>query len=327
MVSWFTNSIENPSHPTYLSPMKNNKFKLLYTLFTLIFVAIPLNSGLNDLRNRSLVTYGALRVINGSVSVIQESHVEISPAGLGASIAAGQILDPLNDLVERASDIVFTGVLIYGIFSLLDEPLMWILKGLLVISLLLIWLRKHQQQGSRRFWKNTLLVLLWVQIATWGSPWLEKIFIEKRLDNLQQLSQSVTSYDENKPELAFTAASLKNPAQSAATSSEIGENTDAGDSFLSTISSWYKEKVGNVQNAGSQLGEQQKKWSGLLELHGELIKSIILVVEGFLIVLVIEILLLPLVLWLLLRRVATPVRKTGSFAPPPQATGTRQPFI
>jgi len=301
--------------------MKNNKFKLLYTLFTLIFVAIPLNSGLNDLRNRSLVTYGALRVINGSVSVIQESHVEISPAGLGASIAAGQILDPLNDLVERASDIVFTGVLIYGIFSLLDEPILWILKGLLLISLLFIWLRKHNQQGARRFWKNTLLVLLWVQIATWGSPWLEKVFIEKRLDNLQQLSQSVTTYDENKPDLVFTAPPPKNAGPSG------NQDGSDEDSFLGTISSWYKEKVGNVQNAGNQLGEQQKKWSGLLELHGELIKSIILVVEGFLIVLVIEILLLPLVLWLLLRRVATPVRKTGSFAPPPQATGPRQPFI
>ena len=56
------------------------------------------------------LAYGVCRVINASVSVIKESQVQLEPAGLGVSLAAGQLLDPLDDMTERASDILVTAI-------------------------------------------------------------------------------------------------------------------------------------------------------------------------------------------------------------------------
>ncbi|MGA1116400.1 MAG: hypothetical protein ACO3UY_07970 [Opitutales bacterium] len=58
--------------------------------------------------NESIVlsgsTYATCRVINGGVSSLQESSISISPWGVGLEYGAGQILDPINDAVERLSE-------------------------------------------------------------------------------------------------------------------------------------------------------------------------------------------------------------------------------
>lgn len=61
------------------------------------------------------VAYGVCRGVNATVSVIKESQIQIEPAGLGISLAAGQVLDPLDDMTERASDILITAIVSLGI--------------------------------------------------------------------------------------------------------------------------------------------------------------------------------------------------------------------
>ncbi len=67
------------------------------------------------------LAYGVCRVVNASVSVIKESQIQIEPAGLGVSIAAGQALDPLDDMAERASDILVTAIVSLGIQKIAYE--------------------------------------------------------------------------------------------------------------------------------------------------------------------------------------------------------------
>ncbi|NLD36089.1 MAG: hypothetical protein GX654_04390 [Desulfatiglans sp.] len=67
------------------------------------------------------LAYGVCRVVNASVSVIKESQIQIEPAGLGVSLAAGQVLDPLDDLTERASDILITAIVSLGIQKIAYE--------------------------------------------------------------------------------------------------------------------------------------------------------------------------------------------------------------
>lgn len=67
------------------------------------------------------LTYSVCRVVNASVSVIKESQVQIEPAGLGVSLAAGQVLDPLDDMTERASDILVTAIVSLGIQKIAYE--------------------------------------------------------------------------------------------------------------------------------------------------------------------------------------------------------------
>jgi|TARA_B110000014_G_scaffold203308_1_gene153329 hypothetical protein len=52
------------------------------------------------------ITYGVARAMNASVSVLQGTEVNASPAGMGVTFSIGEVLDPVNDLIERFSFIV-----------------------------------------------------------------------------------------------------------------------------------------------------------------------------------------------------------------------------
>jgi len=70
---------------------------------------------------KAALTYSVCRVVNASVSVIKESQIQLEPAGLGVSLAAGQALDPLDDMTERASDILVTAIVSLGIQKIVYE--------------------------------------------------------------------------------------------------------------------------------------------------------------------------------------------------------------
>jgi hypothetical protein len=61
-----------------------------------------------DALKRALVTFAAARTLNGVISVVQSTEI-----GVGVTVAVGQILDPVNDLIER-----FSGVMLVAASSL-----------------------------------------------------------------------------------------------------------------------------------------------------------------------------------------------------------------
>ncbi len=58
---------------------------------------------LSAVLERALITAAIARGLNGVISVAQGTEIAIQPIGVGVTITAGEILDPLNDLVERFS--------------------------------------------------------------------------------------------------------------------------------------------------------------------------------------------------------------------------------
>ncbi len=89
---------------------------------------------------RALASFALARVTNGVISVIQESEVAVSPAGIGLNLALGQILDPLNDLVERFSWVMLVALTSLGIQRFLIEISPWLAIELLGSLALLFWL-------------------------------------------------------------------------------------------------------------------------------------------------------------------------------------------
>lgn len=102
-----------------------------------------------DTTTDAALAYATVRGVNAVVSVLKESAVEVSPAGVGLSIAAGQILDPIDDLTERLSLVLVTALVSLGLQKLVMEigqqapPLLLALVALLLI--IPLWLR-----GDRR---------------------------------------------------------------------------------------------------------------------------------------------------------------------------------
>lgn len=77
---------------------------------------------------RALVAFGVARTLNGVMSVAQGTELAIQPAGVGVTVTAGQILDPVNDLVERFSWLMLASSALLGLQMLLSG----ILSGSLV---------------------------------------------------------------------------------------------------------------------------------------------------------------------------------------------------
>ena len=82
------------------------------------------------------VAYGTVRLINASVSVIMESKLQVQPAGVGLSLAVGQVLDPLNDMAERLSDVLVAAIVSLGVQKLIYEISVSLVPMLLAMLLL-----------------------------------------------------------------------------------------------------------------------------------------------------------------------------------------------
>ena len=89
---------------------------------------------------RAVAVFAMARLTNGVISVIQESQLELAPAGLGLNLALGQILDPLNDLVERFSWVMLAAVTSLGIQRFLIAIGPWFAVEILGALALLLWL-------------------------------------------------------------------------------------------------------------------------------------------------------------------------------------------
>lgn len=87
---------------------------------------------------KAAIAYGTTAIINSSVSVIKESDVTMEPAGFGLSLAIGEILDPVDDMTERLSDILVTSIASLGIQRIIFEIGITFIPKLLAIVLLLL---------------------------------------------------------------------------------------------------------------------------------------------------------------------------------------------
>lgn len=117
------------------------------------------------------ISYATCRIINASVSVVQQSTLQLEPAGVGVSIAVGQILDPINDMTERLSDVLVMAITSLGVqelayeLSILLAPQIFAFF-LLVISIL-VWFQNDRTQHIK---KTTMGILLFVGVARFCLP-------------------------------------------------------------------------------------------------------------------------------------------------------------
>ena len=59
----------------------------------------------NALKN-ALVTFAVARTLNGVISAAQGTEVALEPGGVGVVLSVGEVLDPINDLIERFSAVI-----------------------------------------------------------------------------------------------------------------------------------------------------------------------------------------------------------------------------
>jgi hypothetical protein len=108
------------------------------------------------------VAYATCRAINASVSIIKDSDLQLEPAGLGVSLAIGQVLDPIDDMTERLSDVLVTAITSLGIQKLSYEICVALAPQIFSIILLLFSIvtmfENKQMQSLKKSIKRILIL-------------------------------------------------------------------------------------------------------------------------------------------------------------------------
>ncbi len=199
------------------------------------------------------LAYATCRVINASVSIIQNSDLDLAPAGIGVSLAVGQALDPIDDMTERLSDVLVTAIVSLGIQKLVYEisvkvaPLL--LAMLLMILSLVIWFKnKKVELFQRNIIKIIFIVIiarLCLPISSVANDFLHKHFFEVQISEAKQnLSLSTYELDELRtfslPEIDGVLGTIKN------SSSLLMEKSKAFKNALISVANNVGEIISNL---------------------------------------------------------------------------------
>lgn len=147
----------------------NLKFdrKIVLILVVAVMVAFswlaPLDSVANEKVDsslkRALISYASARALNAVISVAQGTEVSWQ-LGFGLSLAPGQILDPLNDLVEQLSQVLLIASIALGIQKiLLSIGANWVIS-LAFTAIAACWCLLHLRQRAPPNWLSRVLLIL-----------------------------------------------------------------------------------------------------------------------------------------------------------------------
>lgn len=182
---------EPPSEPVVMP-----RWHLAAITFALVLSAIASMAGwmdkpaqeLNDAAlKRALVTFAVARTLNGVISMAQGTEVAVQPAGVGVNLAPGELLDPVNDLVES-----FSAVMLYASVALGTQKLLlgitdglWLSLLLLIGALCYVGLALRQSGHAR--WVGRWLLAFWllrfaVPLITLGTETAFALFLQPEYD-------------------------------------------------------------------------------------------------------------------------------------------------
>lgn len=126
--------------------------KILWSVVAVVSTAVAFSSIADDVSRRyadaafknALVTFAIARTLNGVISVAQGTELALEPGGVGVILTLGQILDPINDLVERFSAVMLVATSSIGLQSVLLRMAAWqgltlALAGAACFTLLALW--------------------------------------------------------------------------------------------------------------------------------------------------------------------------------------------
>lgn len=194
---------------------------------------------------RALVGFAAAKTLNAAISVAQGTEVGVQ-LGVGVTLTLGQVLDPINDLVEQLASLMLTASIAFGVQkALLAIGAHWIVSGM-VTAVALLWALLHFRAGAPLWLSRALFVLIMVRFAipviTIGSDWLFQQFLAQQYQEAQQSIDVVTANIEE----ATAPVSADGKAK--------GWLDRATELFTSKTSSWTK-KIEELKEATEKISD------------------------------------------------------------------------
>jgi hypothetical protein len=209
---------------------------------------------------RALITFALARTLNGVISAVQGTELALQPAGVGVTLTPGQVLDPINDLIERFSWIMLGATLSLGVQQvLLDVGQWWGVRLLLgILGLVWLWIRLRRstlqdsrQPGSEQILFRVFIIVVFIRfavpLAMIANEGLYRLFLESRyLESTQVIETAGSQIKEASTDEAETGVE----------EAESGMLDSLGRMFESTRDSMdFKQKVAYISERASDLIE------------------------------------------------------------------------
>jgi hypothetical protein len=271
-----------------------------------------------DALKRALATFAVARTLNGVISVAQGTEVAVEPGGVGVVMTPGQILDPVNDLVERFSSVMLVAASSLGLQIVLLEILSWAVLTALLVAALAVWLAtlwsgRLRAQGWTAVVIRLSLILTFVRFAIpviiICTNFIFSTFLlgkhEASAAQLQGATQEIEAlnvgYDD-------ADASADAAGYGAAQAPEAGEQEDAADTGLGSrvmdsALAWYA----GVTNSAQEWYEGVGRWLNSMSISARMAQlkesasSATTHIVNLIVVFVLQTILFPLgFLWLFL---------------------------
>ncbi len=140
---------------------------------------------------RALATFATARALNAVISVAQGTEVSVQPAGVGVNFTPGQLLDPVNDLVEQFSNLMLAASVAFGVQRVFIAIGAHWLVSLVLTAAVLGWAWFRFRQRPAPAWLSRVLVVLLmvrfaVPVATVGTDVLFQRFLVSDYGTSQQ---------------------------------------------------------------------------------------------------------------------------------------------
>jgi hypothetical protein len=297
--------------------------KLLRTLLIFVIAALAISGAVDNVSRdyaeqslkRALTTFAIARTLNGVISVAQGTEVAFEPGGVGLVMTPGQLLDPVNDLVERFSGVLLIAASSLGLQTVLLEISSWPGITILLAVVLLIWLAAiwSDKVGNNRYVALTVrltLLLTFVRFAVpvviictnvlFGSFLLDKH--DLAAGELQKTStrvEELSLLNEAPPGLQESGAAAQNPPSDEPTSwlqrfrsgwDSLPEFSEIGPQFLvsireffTEIASWFDSLATGVSDKTASLEESATNaTSHIISLIVVFVLQTVIFPQGFL---------------------------------------------
>ncbi len=90
---------------------------------------------------RALITFATARTLNAVISTLQETTLSFQPLGVGLTLAPGQALDPINDLIEQFSTLMLGASVSFGAQKVLISVggHAWVSAALTLAAIVVSW--------------------------------------------------------------------------------------------------------------------------------------------------------------------------------------------
>lgn len=142
-----------------------------------------------DAIKKAGLAYATCRLVNASVSVLKDSRLELEPAGVGVSLALGQVLDPIDDMTERLSDLLVIAITALGVQKLVYEitqgPVLIFLSVLMILLSVCIWIDGRTAKGGRQLILGLILIAallrMTLPLSALVNAWVQQSYFDDRI--------------------------------------------------------------------------------------------------------------------------------------------------